>query len=151
MDRESVSAQFRIEKQLLDATVASLRQALEWPAEEQGAARKLSTIRYVADIFHRHLGRLMAIHEHDGYMLYITASNPELIPAVEALKRDHAHLREELGRIVTSLERVSPHDVDAVTSIYSSLPPLLRMYDAHSRRELHLVQEALLRDIGGAG
>lgn len=151
MERESISDQFQIEQRLINNTVASLRTALDLKAEEQGAARKLSTIRFVVDSFHRHVERLMAINEHDGYMSYITNSNAEMVPAIKKLRQEHNDLREELGRIVTSLERLSPHNVGSVERAYDSLRALLNTYDDRSQREMHLVQEALLRDVGGEG
>lgn len=151
MNRKAISEQFQIEHRLINNTVASLRTALDWKAGEQGAARKLSTIRFAVDIFHRHLERLMAIHEHDGYMSHITNSHAERVPAVKALKLEHDQLRNEVGRIVTGLDRLAPHDVGLAERIYDSLQALLDTYHDHSQKEMQLVQDVLLRDMGGEG
>jgi hypothetical protein len=149
MERESIANQLRIEQELIGHIETNLRQALDWKTGEEGASRKLSTMRFIAEAFHRHLGRLMAIHEYDGYMSYIAQSNVQLIPAVDRIKEEHNQLRGRLHRLVSQLERLSPHDLVALEDACDSVRALLAEYDRHRQKEMHLIQEAFLRDFGG--
>ena len=56
-----------------------------------------------------------------------------------------------MGRIVTGLDRLAPHDVGLAERIYDSLQALLDTYHDHSQKEMQLVQDVLLRDMGGEG
>ncbi len=151
MERESVINQLRIEHELINHIAGSLLKALDWTTDEKGSSRKLSTLRFVADAFRRHLERLMAIHEYDGYRSYVTQSDTRLIPAVERLKQEHNQLREKLNRAMSQLERLSSQDHTALEHASDSLRAVLRAYDNHSQEETRLIQEALLRDVGGSG
>ncbi len=151
MDRQSIKKQLEIEHALIDNIVASLRSALDWKTEPSNASRKLSTLRFVAETFHRHLERLMAIHEYDGYMSCVVQLSPHLAPAVEVLKHDHAQLREEIIRVATRLERAPAEDPAAVENLSDSLQAVLATYDKHNEMEAELLQESFLRDVGGPG
>ena len=97
MDRQSIAKQLHIEQELLDHIQSSLRSTIDWKTEPSNVARKLSTLRFIAEIFHRHLERLMAIDEYDGYMSHVLHTSPQLASAVEVLKRDHEMLRLDLN------------------------------------------------------
>ena len=149
MDRESISAQFKIEHGLINKILGSLRMAIDWKTGEVGTTRKLSTIRFVADSFHRHLERLMAIHEYDGYMSEIVEVQPQLQSVVEEPKLKQDQLRHELNRIVSHLERLSPSNSSAFQGVCDSLLSLLAMYEDHAQKETRLVQEAFTQELGG--
>jgi hemerythrin-like domain-containing protein len=82
-------------------------------------------------------------------MSYIAQSNVQLIPAVDRIKEEHNQLRGRLHRLVSQLERLSPHDLVALEDACDSVRALLAEYDRHRQKEMHLIQEAFLRDFGG--
>ena len=151
MDRQSIATQLKIEQDLIGHIEASLRSALEWKTGPSSASRKLSTLRFVAETFHRNLERLMSIDEYDGYMALVSHSSPQLGSAVEVLKLDHQNLRLELNQIIARLERTSSEDVAAVDAACDDLRKFLTGYDKHNEREVELLQNSLLLDIGGRG
>lgn len=148
MERNDIATQLQIEQGLISHIVEGLREAMDWKADDSGLSRKLSTIRFVTESLHRHLERLMAIHEYDGYMSFIDA---RLQPAVESLKREHETLRAGLNRIVSRLDRLSPQDAERLTQECEELAFWLRGYESHCDKESQLLQESFLRDEGGEG
>jgi replicative superfamily II helicase len=149
MDKKAIGHQLEIEAGLIKHIVESLRETLDWKVEDTGAARKLSTLRFVAQAFHRHLERLMVIHEHDGYMAHLIKLQPHLVPAVDKLKAEQDCLRDELNFIDSHLDRANPTDERSVEDVAKRLREVLEVYQAHSEREQELLLEAFLRDDGG--
>jgi len=150
MRKDSIISQLEIERELISHIGASLGKTLDWP-NDADPSRKLSTMRFITEAFHRHLERLMAIHEYDGYMSYVTRMRTELTAAVDQLRRAHEALRESLRRASLRLQRLSADDGAAIESASDSLRKLLADYDRHLVAETRLIQEALLRDLGGSG
>lgn len=151
MDRQSIATQLQIEQGLIGHIEASLRAVLEWKTEPSNVSRKLSTLRFIAETLHRQLERLMAIDEYDGYMSHVLHSSPQFASAVAVLKNDHEALRLELNQIVARLERTSSEEVAAVDAACDDVRNFLAGYDEHNEREVELLQNSLLRDIGGRG
>jgi hemerythrin-like domain-containing protein len=145
------SQQALIEHRLLRHLVDGLRATLEWQAAGDDFARKLSTLRFVSQSFQRHLERLLALEEYDGYLDDVAATTPQLARMVDALRRDHDQLRQATRRAVYRLEQVSSLDEAEFAGICDDLADLLDRVEAHSSKEVRLLQEAFHRDIGGEG
>lgn len=151
MDRDAIGEQLRIEQELLKNIVGGLRKALDWSPEQAGASRRLSTLRFITESFGRHFERLMAIHAHDGYMSYVLHEHPHLQQAVDALRSENDVLQDELWRVVSRLERLTPADLESINTTTDDLRQILRKYDARSEKEWGLLQEAFFRVNGGPG
>jgi hemerythrin-like domain-containing protein len=91
------------------------------------------------------------LEEEDGYMAVVLAERPELTDEVEALRLEHEQFRRTLNRILARLRRVEPTDHATFAKISDDLLALLDKLDEHSRKEIGLLQHALLEDEGGEG
>jgi hemerythrin-like domain-containing protein len=101
--------------------------------------------------FQRHLERMMALEEDDGYLGWVVAENPHLDRAVAALRDEHDQFRDAAQRVLERLARISDHDGSEMDPVCDELLQLLRMLDTHREREGGLLQEAMVRDEGGEG
>ena len=113
------------------------------------ASRKLSTLRFVAGSFQRHLERLLALEEYDGYMGLVRATSPRLGRAADTLRVEHEHFRSEARRVVQRLERLPGSDREALERVGADLLALLAQIESHSEKEMTLVHEAFGQDEGG--
>jgi hypothetical protein len=145
-----LSQQAMIEHGLLRYLVDGLRVALGWQADGADCSRKLSTVRFISQSFQRHLERLLALEENDGYLDDVAALSPQLGRQVDALRGEHDRLREATRGAVRRLEQVPP-DGAAFAGICADLVAVLDRVEEHSRKEVKLLQEAFDRDIGGEG
>ncbi len=143
--------QAAIEHEALRHIIGALRTVLDWKPSTDDPSRKLSSLRFIAQSFQRHLERLMALKEQDGYMTDAVAEKPNLAEKVKALLEDHDRFEEEMHRLVLKLEHVSPTDKPKFDAVCRDLEELLVKLDDHHRREAELMQEAYLRDEGGHG
>jgi hypothetical protein len=146
-----LSQQALIEHGLLGHLVDGLRAALDWQTDGDDFGRKLSTLRFIGQSFQRHLERLLALEEYDGYLDDVAAASPRLGRQVDALRAEHDGLREDTRRAVHRLEQVSPSDGAEFAAICDDLAGLRDRVQEHSRQEVVLLQEAFDRDIGGEG
>jgi Hemerythrin HHE cation binding domain len=147
MHGQDVARQTQIEHEMLGHLIGGLRVTAGWRGPE--AARKLSTLRFLAQSFQRHLERLLGLEEDDGYMGLALASSPQLARATAALKAEHDRFRAEARRVVQRLETL-PAEA-ALGAACDELLALLSRVEAHSRKEIDLIQEAFGRDGGGEG
>jgi chromosome segregation ATPase len=147
MDRESINQQLRIEQGLLQHIVDALVTTLDWDVLQEGMSRKLSTLRFLVQALQRHMHRLWAIHEFDGYMFYVLSKLPELKPQIDALKEEHEQIRHRVEDVASRLERAmgATEDVDV------ELSAILQQFEACKARETQLIQEAFMQDTGGEG
>jgi hypothetical protein len=65
------------------------------------------------------------------------------------LRGEHGQFRDATRRIVHCLEQVSPTNRAAFSSICDELSRLLEKVEEHSRREIAILQEAMVQDSGG--
>jgi hypothetical protein len=151
MTQDEVSQQTLIENGLLKGLVDGLRSTLGWQVQGTDCSRKLSTLRFMAECFQRHLERMMSLEEFDGYMAHVMEISPYLSRRVEALRGEHGLLRETARHVLHRLEQVSPSDPATFADVCDELRGLLEKVETHSRKEVHLVQEACTRDSGGEG
>ena len=148
MDQD-VAQQMQVEHGLLQHLIEGLRAAAAWPVPGPDASRKLSTLRFVAGSFQRHLERLLALEEYDGYLGLVRATSPRLVRAADALRAEHERFRAEAGRVVQRLDRLPGTDPAALAPVCADLLALLGQVEGHSRKEMALVQEAFEQDEGG--
>ena len=151
MDRQEVARQTQVEHDMLKHLVEGLRMAAGWQVQGQDASRKLSTLRFVLQSFQRHLERLLALEEDDGYMGLVRACAPWLGRTTDALRAEHGRFRTEASRLVQRLERLPATDLAGLGEFCDDLLVLLGEIGEHSDKEMALLQEAFDRDEGGEG
>lgn len=151
MPHTDLAQQTELEKGMLSQIMEMLRTTMAWQTRSDDGSRKLSTLRFMAQSFQRHLGRMMALEEYDGYMDLVMETSPNLSRAVEALRQDHDRFRQAASHIVLSLERLSILDHDRFEAICEELRTLLQKLDEHHKKEATIWHEALDRDGGGEG
>ena len=146
---QDVAQQMQVEHGLLQHLIGGLR-AAAWPVPGPDASRKLSTLRFVAGSFQRHLERLLALEEGD-YLGLVRAASPRLVRAADALRAEHERFRTEARRLAQRLERLPGTDPAALGPVCADLLALLGQVEGHSEREMALVHEAFGQDEGGEG
>jgi hypothetical protein len=151
MDHLAISEQVLIEHQTLAFVTSALRSTIGWKYQGTDLTRKLESLRFVGQSFERHLKRLMALEEDDGYMTVVLTSRPELKESVDTLRQEHVHFRKALSRILSKLRRVDRGDHEKFATTSNELLALLDQLDEHGKKETSLLQEALLTDEGGEG
>jgi hypothetical protein len=151
MNPHDVTAQARVEHELLSHLFRGLRSTAAWRVQEPDASRKLSTLRFVTQSFQRHLERLLALEEYDGYMALLPEAAPRLGRTADALRDEHEEFRAEARRVVQQLERLPATDLPALGRVCDDLLGLVGRIEDHSKRETALIQEAFGRDEGGEG
>jgi hemerythrin-like domain-containing protein len=151
MDRQDVARQTQVEQELLGHIMKVLRTSAGWPVPGPDASRKLSTLRFVAQSFQRHLEHLLTLEEYDGYMDLVLSCAPFLGRRTDALRAEHDTFRTRARQVVQRLERLSSADPAALDVICGDLLALLEKIEEHNRKETALLQEALERDEGGEG
>ena len=149
MDGQDIARQTQIEHEMLGHLIGGLRVTAGWQVPGPEAARKLSTLRFLAGSFQRHLERLLALEEGDGYMGLALEASPRLARATAALRAEHDRFRAGARRAVQRLESL-PAEA-ALGSASDELLALLADVEAHSRKEMALIQEAFSCDDGGEG
>jgi hypothetical protein len=143
--------QAQVENDLLKRLVEGLRVALAWEVQADDFSRKLSTLRFITQSFQRHLERLLALEEYDGYMAEVAATSPWLGRRVDSLRGEHGQLREAARRCLHGLEQIAPTDRAEFAGLCNDLDGLLHQVEEHTRKEVALVQEAFEQDGGGEG
>src|SRR5690349_2733687 len=151
MDRHDTAEQIRVEQELLRHVMEGLRLSTTWQVQGPDASRKLSTLRFVTGSFQRHLERLLALEEDDGFLDQVPACPPRLARATAALRAEHDGFRSEAGRIVRRLERLPATDPPALEKLGGELVALLDRIEGHNRKEMALLLEAFGQDEGGEG
>jgi len=148
MDND-IAQQTVVENDILKLLIEGLRSALAWKVANDSFSRKLSSVRFITQSFQRHLERLMALEEYDGYMVRLKKKAPQLTRAVSDLKQEHETFRTEVRRILHGLEHVSSTDYGTFANLCDELLSLLQDLEEHSNKETDLYHEA--QDSGGEG
>jgi Hemerythrin HHE cation binding domain len=151
MDRHDIAEQIRVEQELLRHVMEGLRLSTTWQVQGPDASRKLSTLRFVTGSFQRHLERLLALEEDDGFLDQVLACAPRLARATAALRAEHDGFRSEARRVVQRLERLPATDPATLEKVGGELVALLDRIEGHNRKEMGLLLEAFERDEGGEG
>lgn len=152
MDQHAITRQTQVEHEMLRHLMEGLRITVGWQVEGTDAARKLSTLRFMVESFQRHLERLLALEEQEGYMDLVLTGQPRLARTVTALKAEHQTFRTEARRLEERLEHLPGTDRAGLAEVCTELLVLLRSLDAHRSKEIALLQEAFVQeDSGGEG
>ena len=150
-EAQEIAKQAEVELALLVNIEQALRIALDWETEDRGNIRKLSTLRFVARSFERHLARLRVLAEYGGYMHLVTESKPHLANAVEGLKKLRDELQAGLERIMLRLEHVSPDNAAAFEQLCAEFEHYFEDLQKHSQQEMDLFQHSFAQEEGGSG
>jgi hemerythrin-like domain-containing protein len=151
MDNRDVARQTQVEQELLGHIMQVVRISAGWPVPGPDASRKLSTLRFVAQSFQRHLEHLLTLEEYDGYMDLVRTCAPRLGRLTEALKLEHDVFRGRTRQLVQRLERLAATDVKTLDTVCTEMLELLNRVEEHNKKETELIQEAIAQDEGGEG
>jgi hypothetical protein len=151
MDRQEVAQQTQVEQEMLGHIMHVLRTSAAWPVIGTDASRKLSTLRFVAGSFQRHLERLLALEENDGFLDMVRSSAPWLGRKTDALQAQHAGFRAQAQQLVGRFERLSSSDLPGLDAVCADMLVLFGKIDEHNRKGIALLLEATARDEGGEG
>ncbi len=151
MSYGDVVQQTTVEQGMLENLMQALRNTMAWQVEGADNSRKVSTLRFIAQSFQRHLEHLMTLEEYDGYMDLVMTTSPHLSRSVQSLRQEHDQFRGAVRRLVHRLERLSASDAAGLAALCTDLQALLDQVVTHDRRERGLWQEAFGRDGGGEG
>jgi hypothetical protein len=143
--------QTKVESQALEHVTRALEVTLGWSVEGDGFSRKLSTVRFFTEMYQRHLERLFALEEIDGYMESTTRLNPELANQVEHLELEHNRIRAAVRRSVVRIDLASTHKPAEFEKTCEKLRTTINQVLEHLRRERELLVESFNRDTGGEG
>jgi hemerythrin-like domain-containing protein len=146
-----VIQQTKVESQALEHITQAVEVALAWVVEGDDVSRKLSSVRFFAEMYQRHLERLFALEEVDGYMDDVTELSPELTNQVDQLKPEHEQFRVAIRKIVLRLDRTPPVDRASFNAVCEKLRQVIKQVLEHTRRESELFVESIQRDTGGSG
>ena len=102
-------------------------------------------------MYQRHLERLFALEEVDGYMDDVTESSPELTNQVDQLKPEHEQFRVAIRELVLQLDRTPPVDCASFNAICEKFRQVITQVLEHTRRENGLLVESIQQDTGGSG
>ncbi len=147
-----MAEQLKVELSILMFIEQSLRCAIQWnPQDRRSNHKKLSTLRFVARSFERHLTRTRMLADRGGYMHAVTDANPHLVRELKALKRRRDGLQQRFDRILLRLEDMLPDDTAAFVNTCVELERYLDQLKIHGQHEMELLQHAILQEQGGEG
>ncbi len=148
---DTVGHQCLLEHQILEHITAALRLSLEWKVTAVGYSKKLSTVRFTAQSFQRHLERLLTLEEGGGYMSFVRERQTGLFERALALRHEHDEFRANLTRILADLDQLPEDNGACLDELCYELEHLLIRLEMHHHNEIDLVQETLVCDVGGEG
>jgi len=151
IEAREIARQAEVELVILLGIEESLRIALQLMTRDRANSRKLSTLRFAARSFERHLTRTRVLADHGGYMHWITDANPHLASQVSALRDVREDLQANFERIVLRLEYVSPDDSAAFGQVCTDLDRYLDDLKMHGQKECELLQHSFNQEEGGSG
>ncbi|MFO0926243.1 MAG: hemerythrin domain-containing protein [Gemmataceae bacterium] len=149
MNRHEIALQTKVEHDLLRQVMEGVRISTGWQVAGADASRKLSTLRFITGSFQRHLERLLALEEYDGYMDVVSNRSAKLGRMTATLRSEHDTLRGEVRRVVQSLERLPATDLTALDRTCDELLALVGRVETHNTKEIDLLQEAFGQEEGG--
>jgi hypothetical protein len=151
VDQELLIQQTNVESQALEHVTRALEVVLGWTVAGEGYARKHSSVRFFTELYQRHLERLFAWEEIDGYMEGISRLNPELAIHVDRLKLEHEQLRAAVRESVVRIDLASPTELAEFNATCDQLRKTINGVLEHLRRERELLVDSFNRDTGGEG
>jgi hypothetical protein len=151
MNQELLIQQTRVESQALEHVTRALEGMLGWSVVGDGFSRKLSSVRFFTDLYQRHLERLFALEEVDGYMEHLTRRNPELAAQVDQLKLEHNQFRTNVRQSVVRIDLATASQLPEFEATCLQLRGTINRVLEHLHRESELLVDSLNRDTGGEG
>lgn len=151
MNQKLLIQQTKMESQALAHVTRALEAMLSWTVEGEGYARKLSSVRFFTELYQRHLERLFALEEIDGYMKGLCRLKPELTGQVDHLKQEHEQFRAAVRNSVVRIDLASPTQLAEFDATCTQLRTTINQVLEHLRREDELFVESFNLDIGGEG
>ncbi len=124
---------------------------MDWKPGGDDYTRKLSSLRFIAQSFQRHLERTMALKEQNGYMANAVERMPNLATKVQTLLEEHDQFEATMHRLVLQLENLSPTDKAGVDAACRELEELFVKLDEHDRREAKLRKKPSSATSAGKG
>jgi hemerythrin-like domain-containing protein len=146
-----VIEQTKVESQTLEYVTQALEVALAWFIDGNDVSRKLSTVRFLTESYQRHIERLFALEELDGYMDSVALLNPELTLRVADLKAEHEQFREAIRTALLQLDHAPTTDPKNFNAICTELGTVINQVLKHIRQENDLLVESVQQDTGGEG
>ena len=151
MDYELIAEQTKVESNSLRHVTQALEVVIAWSVEGEDVSRKLSSLRFTTELFQRHLERLFALEELDGYMEIVCQMSPEVTDRVGYLKCEHEQFRVAVRRLALQLDRASTTDYAKLDGICKDLRDVIQRIHEHGHRECELLVACFNRDSGGEG
>ena len=151
MNQKLLIQQTKMESQALAHVTRALEGMHSWTVEGEGYARKLSSVRFFTELYQRHLERLFALEEIDGYMEGLSRLKPELAGQVDHLKQEHEQFRAAVRNSVVRIDLASPTQLAEFDATCTQLRTTINQVLEHLRREDELFVESFNLDIGGEG
>ena len=149
MNPELLIQQTKRESQALEHVTRALEVMVGWAVDGDGFSRKLSSVRFFTELYQRHLERLFALEEIDGYMESVSRLHPELTGQVDNLKQEHERFRAAVRKIVVRIDLASPANLPEFDATCDELRKTINQVLEHLRREQELLVETFNRDTGG--
>jgi hemerythrin-like domain-containing protein len=151
MNQELLIQQTKVESQALEHITRALEVMLGWAVNGDGFARKLSSVRFFTELYQRHLERMFALEEIDGYMESVSRLHPELAKRVDHLEQEHEQFRAAVRKSVVRIDLASPAQKVEFDATCKQLRNTINQVLEHLRRESELLVESVNRDTGGEG
>jgi hypothetical protein len=151
MNQELLIQQTKVESKALEHVTRALEVMLGWDVEGDGFVRKHSSVRFFTELYQRHLERLFALEEFDGYMASVSRLNPKLANQVDQLKHEHETFRTAVRKSVVRIDLASPNELSEFDKTCDGLRNTINQVLEHLRRESELLVESFSRDTGGEG
>jgi CRP-like cAMP-binding protein len=151
MNYELLIQQTKMESQALEHVTRALEVVLGWIVEGGDYSRKLSSVRFLTESYQRHLERLFALEETDGFLKGISRLNPELASQVDHLEQEHEQVRAEVRQLVMRVDLSLPTQQVEFDATCVQLRITINQVLEHLHREGELLVKSFQRDIGGEG
>lgn len=151
MNYKMLVEQTKVESDALEHVTRALEIMLRWTVASEGFARKLSSVRFFTELYQRHLERLLALEEVDGYMESVAKIKPELANRVACLKQEHEPFRSALRETVLRLDMALPTEPADFDRTCAQLQTTITNVLDHLHRERETLVESIERDTGGEG
>lgn len=151
MNAREVVEQSGVELAVLLGIEKALRIALHWKPRGRMNIYKVSTLRFHASSFDRHLTRIVAMADHGGYLRLVTDANPHMVGEVTKLRDVLQELRVDLERIIVRLDYMLPNDDVGLGQICNDLEALLDDLRTHGEQKSDLLQHSFAQEEGGEG
>lgn len=140
-----------MEHQMLDHIKSALRVTINWTSPSVSYHRKLSSVQFAMKSFSRHMKRLMAIEEEDGYLKSVAEAKPNMQCKIASLREQHNHFRTVIEQLALQLDELQDWQESEFDRVCEGIRRLLIEVDQHDQSEIGLLQETLLSDEGGEG